>query len=199
MRHKLSFVALEDMLLLVNSLFQQDLLPSTKHSFLNYFPVSTLLNTIFTVQKKCGNTLITCQDRSIKRTVNCDVCNFENTIQSSSENFFVTLPLEQELKEVIQQNAEDFTNNKPVVRDNILTDIKDGKFYKKILQNKNKERKKITLVMNTDGVQVFKSKNKGLWPIQVFINELDVTKRFSIKNILVLGLFYEFIAKCNLC
>lgn len=63
------------------------------------------------------------------------------------------MPLEQQLKEIIQQNSGDFENNEPNVNNNgLITDIKDGKFYKEFLQLKNNDRKKITLVMNTDGV-----------------------------------------------
>lgn len=193
MRHKLSFVALEDLLLLVNCLFQQECLPRTKHSFFKLFSNQyTAQYHFYCTTKDCGNTLFTCQDRNIKRNIICDVCLFENVIKCSSENFFVTLPLEQQLREVIQQNAEDLRcKNAEPVNTNSMRDIKDGKFYEKFLLTKNNGRNKITLVMNTDGVQVFKSKNKSLWPIQVFVNELDVRKRFLIKNILVLGLWYD--------
>lgn len=109
MRYKLSLVALEDLLLLVNSLFQQECLPTTKPSFFKLFSNQYTAEYHFYCRgKDCGITLVICKDRSIKRTIICDVCSLENIIQSSSENFFVTLPLEQQLKEIIHQNSGDF-------------------------------------------------------------------------------------------
>lgn len=35
----------------------------------------------------------------------------------------------------------------------------------------------LTLVMNTDGVQLFKSSTVSMWPIWIMINELPVTLR----------------------
>lgn len=194
MRHKLSFVALEQLLILVNSLLQHETLPTTKHSFFKSFVNQYVPEYHFYCPgTDCGNALITCKDRSVKRNIICDVCNLETMVQSSSENYFVTLPLAEQLKEVIKENSEDFINTNSINNSSTsaMKDIKDGKIYKNYLEVNNNGRKKVTLVMNTDGVQVFNSKNKGLWPIQVIINELKVSKRFLIKNIVVLGLFYD--------
>lgn len=124
------------------------------------------------------------------RTIECSNCKEINKINSTTDNnFFVTYPLETQLKEVISQNIHSFLSNEENVNDNSdISDINDGKLYKEtnILQHR-----KITLTLNTDGIQVFKSKNKSLWPIQFIINELPVHKRFQSKHILVFGLWYD--------
>lgn len=53
-----------------------------------------------------------------------------------------------------------------------MTDITDGELYNKTQVLKKVH--KVTLTLNTDGVQVFKSKTKSLWPIQLIVNELPI-------------------------
>ena len=39
--------------------------------------------------------------------------------------------------------------------------------------------------MNTDGVAVFKSSKKSLWPIWLVINELPPNERYTMKEVCV--------------
>lgn len=123
------------------------------------------------------------------KNMECPNCKKSNKINSTTDNnYFVTYQLESLLKEVILENIEDFIVTREKTNDNI-TDISDGKLYNET-QVINKVHK-VTLTLNTDGVQVFKSKNKSLWPIQLIVNELPIKKRFQTKNILVSGLWYD--------
>ena len=42
----------------------------------------------------------------------------------------------------------------------------------------------LSLMMNTDGVAVFKSSTVSLWPIWIVINELPLAKRYTL-NLLI--------------
>lgn len=57
----------------------------------------------------------------------------------------------------------------------LIRDICDGQRYKELgafISQGN-----LTLIVNTDGVQMFKSSNVSMWPIWVVINELPATLR----------------------
>lgn len=71
-----------------------------------------------------------------------------------------------------------------------ISDIFDGEIYKN-LRNKYADHKFITLTINTDGAKVFKSTSKGsLWPLQFYINEIDIKKRFRRSNIMIASIAY---------
>ena len=66
-------------------------------------------------------------------------------------------------------------------QDGIIGDVYDGEEYKKhclFLSNPAN----VTLVMNTDGLALFKSSTKSLWPIWLCINELPVSERYLSCN-----------------
>lgn len=73
------------------------------------------------------------------------------------------------------------TSDKPV------RDIVDGLMYQE--QPANSSKFNFSLLWNTDGVQVFKSSTKSLWPVHCIIPELPplVRKRFQILTLLWFG------------
>ena len=70
----------------------------------------------------------------------------------------------------------------------VISDVSDGMLYKNLETIENSRF--ITLTLNTDGANVFKSNHKSLWPVQVVINELPTYKRFREQNVLVPLLWY---------
>ena len=61
--------------------------------------------------------------------------------------------------------------------DDLIRDIYDGSEYQKhsgFLSSKFN----VSLLLNTDGVQVFSSSKKEVWPIWLVINELPPTLRY---------------------
>lgn len=49
----------------------------------------------------------------------------------------------------------------------------------------------LTLTGNTDGVRIFKSKRKSsFWPVQMFINENPINKRFKRSNIILTNIWF---------
>ena len=69
---------------------------------------------------------------------------------------------------------------RPRTRD-IIKDIYDGRMYKKLVNSlaPSDKHQYVTLTLNTDGAEPFKSSNDSAWPIYVMINELPLEKRFK--------------------
>ena len=63
---------------------------------------------------------------------------------------------------------------------NKLTDIHDGKAYKQHMNEGGFLRNplNISLIMNIDGVPIFKSSNTSLWPVYFLVNELPPNLRY---------------------
>ena len=47
----------------------------------------------------------------------------------------------------------------------------------------------MTLSLNTDGISIFKSSNKSIWPIFLTINELPLSERFKISNTVLAAIY----------
>lgn len=91
------------------------------------------------------------------------------------------------MKEVITEKLHHFINKTD--RDSFIRDIVDGQVYND-LPEPAVESHRVTLTLNTDGVDVFKTSKNSLWPIQAVINEIDIKDRFKTKNIMLLGVYY---------
>ena len=63
------------------------------------------------------------------------------------------------------------------VEDGLIHDIYDGSEYKKRMRGGFLSKANVTLLCNTDGVQVFKSSKREVWPIWLAINELPPNLR----------------------
>ena len=62
-----------------------------------------------------------------------------------------------------------------------ISDIFDGLLYKAVMVPCDADNTlKITLVLNTDGVAVFKSTNFSVWPLLLMINELPFRERCDL-------------------
>ncbi len=73
-----------------------------------------------------------------------------------------------------------------------LVDIIHGQIYKQLLESEDgvlfKHKKAISLIMNSDGISSFKKSKLTIWPVWININELPLSKRFSIDNTILAGL-----------
>lgn len=193
MRHNLTFVALEDLLKLINKILQFNSLPTTKYKFFKLFSKHKAKHVFFC--KGCSNELELLDDFNDKTgtQILCQVCATNNYCSSNkSDNFFITLPIKERLEEIVSKKLEHLTNRTPPNNSNTISDITDGMLYKNLKSfgiRSNVHR--LTLTLNTDGVQVLKSKSKSLWPVQATINELDPSERFLTKNIVLLGLWFH--------
>lgn len=63
----------------------------------------------------------------------------------------------------------------------VLADIYDSQLYQALAghQGPLADEHNISLIMNTDGVEVFKSTKLSLWPALLMINELPFTERYN--------------------
>ena len=65
-------------------------------------------------------------------------------------------------------------------RDDIIRDIFDGHEYRKHVQSgflSEQNKANVSLTLNTDGVEIYKSSKYSLWPIWLQINELPPIQR----------------------
>ncbi|XP_074634703.1 uncharacterized protein LOC141893218 [Acropora palmata] len=74
-------------------------------------------------------------------------------------------------------------------------DITDGTLYKNFYKEVHSESGDrtcchLSLMISTDGAPVFKSIHCSIWPPYLCILELPSQKRYSVKNVLLIGLWY---------
>lgn len=123
--------------------------------------------------------------------------NAELHTSTSGTCIFVELPLIPQLQSLFTQ--EEFYSNlnykhtrNKVCQEN-LEDIYDGQIYKELESNGFFSKDKplnFSLIMNTDGVPVFKSTNKSLWPVFFNVNELPPHLRFKKEYTLIGGIWF---------
>lgn len=191
-RHNLSWTTMESLAKLISCILGDESVPSSKYHFKKLFSPSKNMNVHF-ICKKCRTYLGTNRDCSIARI--CPVCNenIDMKTKNSDSNFFVTLPIEQQLKlhaeKCIRDGDLKFQNNR--IRGNgPIQDIYDGDAYQNLI-GINGGHKFLTLTVNTDGASIHKStKNASVWPLQFFVNEICELKRYAISNVLVAALAY---------
>ena len=71
----------------------------------------------------------------------------------------------------------------------LISDITDGKQYRKLSEPGQflcpvSHPANISLMLNTDGVALFKSSAADIWPIFLVINELPPTVRYALVNLI---------------
>ena len=125
----------------------------------------------------------------------CDICEASYTSSELVKKgcFFVHIPLEKQLTELLQRPGIDGTLNHRFNRskqnqDNI-EDIYDGEMYKQISDGKlMADPNALSVSFNCDGVPVFKSSNFSIWPLQGILNELPMKERRE--NVFLIGLWF---------
>lgn len=120
--------------------------------------------------------------------IECESCS--KRISTANDDFFIYLPIEEQLRAVVEENLDEILSYSSAANiDDDIKDIHDGIQYKKACE-KFKGMVVLSMVVCTDGAQVFKSTNKSLWAIQLYLNFLKPSKRYLSKNIMVVGLHY---------
>lgn len=136
----------------------------------------------------CGEYTAFSGTRPRESVIDCDNCN--NKIEKKSDNFFVYIPLQQQLQESIQNNwTSILTYSDLKSDDNYICDVQDGSIWEN-LNEKYPNSFNLSLSLNTDGVQVFKSTKKSLWPLQIIQNYLHPRLRYIPTNIILVGLHF---------
>lgn len=65
-------------------------------------------------------------------------------------------------------------------KSNNIRDIQDGDEYTKLFKNGNclYNTDNLSVLLNTDGVPIFKSSNTSVWPLFIAINEIPPKERY---------------------
>lgn len=101
------------------------------------------------------------------------------------QNFFVYMSIENQIKNIVVKYWKEIMNYFLIASENnVITDIKDG-FILKNINGPHWTNYLLFLLMNTDGVSLFRSNQKSLWPVQFYLYFLPPKLRFLQKNIIV--------------
>lgn len=153
--------------------------PCTKYLIKKYIPPKLS----FEYHIKC----VSCPNyiTSIKSEVKCMFC--EVVVKCSESDYFMTVPLEQQIEQMIDAHLENIlAYNTSVLASIDITDLHNAKIYKNA-QKAYPSSVILPLIVNTDGIKVFKSSSKSLWLIQMYQGYLPPSIRFIQNNVLILA------------
>lgn len=138
----------------------------------------------YIILSKCDNC-----DEIVKKGDDC--CQFRKSAKKTrkTNDFLIYLPLGKQLKKVLNDNFNEiicFLNRE---KNDDISDTDDGFLFKKI-QESNPLSHVLSLTLNTDGGNIYKSSKNSLWPVQLYMNFLPPNLRFRPENILVVTLYF---------
>lgn len=149
-------------------------------------PLSILKYTICARNVKFTQELRTKKQKSNELIAN----NAVLLLIKKSDELFIYIPIEQQLRLSIEKNFDSIIQFKYSKRDeNFVSDVRDGSIHKNI-DLKFPDSFNLSLMVNTDGAQVFDSTKKSLWPLQIIQNFLHPKIRYLTSNILLVGLIF---------
>lgn len=107
------------------------------------------------------------------------------------------MPFTVQLKQSVEEHLEEILSYGKSFDENneTITDVQSASQFQKC-KNKYSKSFLLSLTVNTDGVQIFNSTKKSVWPIQVIQNFLPPTIRYRTKNVIVVALHD---GKPNMC
>lgn len=194
-KHPQSLVCLTDWVKVVNTLLEDcEKLPEGKVQLINLFRENqhNLLDIIFFIKcNKCRKGTKVQADQ--KKGSKCSSCN--ELLKTNETNFFVILPVEQQILQSIETNwnaLNKFWTERIDTNSMSYTDAHDGKILRKVLDEyKDSKVNILPLCLNVDGANKFKSNSHSVWPIQLIQNCLPPYMRYIPQNIIVNGLYYH--------
>ncbi len=71
--------------------------------------------------------------------------------------------------------------------ENIISDIKDGSYYKDFIRSHHNNENIYSFMVNTDGISLCDKSNLSIWPVYLAINELEQGDRYQMDNVLLSG------------
>lgn len=119
--------------------------------------------------------------------VPCKACSLP--LKRADSKYFIYLPFTSQLKQSIIEHFENIISYGKCFGDNnlLITDVQSANQFQ-IAKKKYSKSFLLSLTVNTDGVQIYNSTKKSVWPIQVHQNYLPPSIRYHPKNIIVVGL-----------
>lgn len=140
--------------------------------------------------KKCQIYTLSPSKQAQNSPTKCTQCG--STLEEKGEDFFIYIPLQQQLRQSIIKNFDSIIQFKDAQRDQddqFISDIRDASIHKK-MNAKFPNSFNLSLVVNTDGAEVFDSATKALWPLQLIQNFLHPNLRYLTSNILLVGIIF---------
>jgi hypothetical protein len=186
LRHQLSGLAMRDLIDLLNAMVP-GCLPKTKYYIDKLLNVSHAI--ICHIYCKVCLGYIGLYTKGAVQTV-CGGCtnvvNYDVHLKTGC--FFVMLPLELQLRELLERSEiQDALFCNRGLDDGLFKDVCDGLSYRKH-PDLQPGTNNISTVWNTDGVPVFESSNYSIWPVYHMINELPY--RLRARNTVLHALWF---------
>lgn len=117
----------------------------------------------------------------------CCVCC--NKLKTATSNYFVYIPVKQQLEKVIEENWDEIMAYRSQNGEaNTMTDIHDSIQFKRAKKKYEPNFKVLSLAAGTDGAAVA---SKSLWAIHLYQNFLKPSMRYVPKNILCVAFFCQ--------
>lgn len=184
-RHNLNWNGVEDLVHLVNTVLGDKVLPASKYFFKKKFGQKyDIERTTHFICHFCEKYLATEKKIKTENVQKCPNCETKICMDTKyKKNHFITIPLKQQITSILEQNTDNINLN-GVCSTDCIRDVQDSLNYRRLKKNLNNDLF-ITLTVSTDGAAVFRStKDKSFWPIQFFINEIDLKHRFKRNNMI---------------
>ncbi|XP_062709039.1 uncharacterized protein LOC134288375 isoform X2 [Aedes albopictus] len=175
-RHHLTQGALVDLLRMLNVMAGYKFFPESFETFAANFPDRyESARVYYCVECQSG-----VGDSAPNENFICSIPN----CGSKKIDFFMTIPIEQQLRETILKYEKEICDYEETVKVEAVSDISQGKIVKEI--SSTIPEKLITLSVNTDGAAAYRwSINKPCYPIFLTINNLPPRIRFDKNNLLL--------------
>lgn len=124
--------------------------------------------------------------------IECSFCH--KPLKTTGSCYFAYIPVEQQLKQSVQRNIDDILAYDLTMqngKEHEIADIHHSILYKNA-QKKHPFSIILPIIINTDGIKVFRSGNKSLWLIQIYQCYLKPTIRFKPSNVIVVAAHFGF-------
>ncbi|XP_035675598.1 uncharacterized protein LOC118415252 isoform X1 [Branchiostoma floridae] len=156
---------------------------ASRHAFDKFFSLKNLQFPV-TRWKVCS-----CQRLNPYIKTVCENAECQKDISTSDTLYFLEMPIHFQLQNMCKRKGfcKMIRNSRRKGRQT-YEDIVDGRQYQKIKQLQ--DTKNMSLLMNTDGVRIFKSSNFGIWPIYFTVNELPYHERTKRENLIFAGVWF---------
>ncbi|XP_037052026.1 uncharacterized protein LOC119085686 [Bradysia coprophila] len=190
-RHNWSLVALEDIMDLCNEKREEcDKLPTKKQQIMKLFRQNRdLLEIFYYVDcEKCN-----CATKvNSENSNNVKCCRCDTVLKTKETNFFVSFPIAPQILKSLKDNWSYISTFDTSSNPMAFTDVHDGEILRNVLeQYRETDVNIVSLSLNIDGANKFKSNALSVWPIQLVQNNLPPRIRFLPENIIISGLYYN--------
>lgn len=191
-RHALNWIAMLDIINLVNELFNEDIINLSKYKLLHFFPEH---ENWFEYYLYCPNCKGYIGNRKLlSNSLDCPSCEFPIKDVKKAP-YFLLLNVRSQLRELLENPLIhpflDYRFNREKKNADNIEDIYDGQLYKslsepgKILSYKQN----FSYSFNTDGCEFSASSNKSAWPVYGKLNELPLKLRNQ--HMFLIGIFVD--------